>query len=194
MTRGGDPRSTVIACELNFRLQGIFFTALGGALLAFAPSLAHPNLVKHVPVAGAVAYLIVVGASSAWLCLRAWRVALRIEDFGVTVRNLFLTRRFAWSEVRCFADGAFRGDQGAKLWALMVVPYDTQARRGAGRPVTATATARSRDDREMMVVLRKAAEHHGIAAEWTGNASGPAANRWSASALVLLLLLVVWLW
>jgi len=193
MARGGAPGSTVIAGEFNFRLQGIVFTALGGGLLAVAPPVFHADLVRHVPVAGAVAYLIVVAAVTAWFCSRAWRIALRMDDRGVTVRNLFLTHRFSWTEVRCFSDGAFRGDLGAIHWALKVVPSNMHARRGAGRPVTATATARRRDEAEVMAVLRHAVEDHGMAAEWTGTASGPVANRWHGIALIALLLLVAWL-
>jgi hypothetical protein len=193
MARGEDPGSTVIVGEFNFRLQGIVFAALSGALLAVAPPSFHRDLVRHVPVAGAVAYLIVVGALTAWFCSRAWRIALRMDDLGITVRNLFLTHRFSWTEVRCFADGAFRGDSATIHWALKVVPYDTHARRGAGRPVTATATARRRDEAEVMAVLRHAVEHHGMAAEWTGTASGPVANRWHGVSLIVLLLLMAWL-
>jgi len=194
MASGWDPRSTVIVGERNFRLQGIFFAVLGGVALAVTPTSVHPGFVRHVPVVAVVAYLVVVGALTAWVCSRAWRIALRMDDLGITVRNLFLTHRFSWTEVRCFADGAFRGDSSTIHWALRVVPYDAHARRGAGRPVTATATARRRDEAEVMAVLRQAIERHGMAAGWTGEASGRPANRWYGVALIVLLLLVYWQW
>jgi len=70
------------------------------------PSSGHRNFVKHIPLAGAVAYLTVVGAVSVWGCSRGWRMALRMDDFGVTVHNYFRTYRFAWSEVCCLATNA----------------------------------------------------------------------------------------
>jgi hypothetical protein len=39
-------------------------------------------------------------------CFRGWRIELRIDASGVTIRNFFRTHRIGWHEVARFADGS----------------------------------------------------------------------------------------
>src|SRR5215475_8781086 len=143
MTSADVPGATTVVARLRSRVEGISLTVVSGVMVAIAPDVRFANWVKRVPVPGIAAYLVVVGAVAIWGCARAWRITLRMDDIGVTVRNYFRTCRFAWPEVSCFEDGAFPGEQGSRDWALSVVPH-------GGRAVTATATRRATPDPEML--------------------------------------------
>jgi hypothetical protein len=164
MTRDEDPGATTIIAKRLSRCEAIIGTIVGGSLVALAPSTRSPDLVKHVPVPDVAAYLAVVAAASIWGCARALRMALRVDDLGVTVRNYFRTCRFAWHEVSSFADGAVPGDQGSTNWALSVVPHGRRA-------VTVWATSRAAPDPEMLTAIRQAAVRHGVPADLTGDAA-----------------------
>ncbi len=64
---------------------------------------------RHPPVAGAVSYLVFIGAALIWTSYRAWRFGVRFDDRGVAVWNWFRTRRASWAEVSSFTDGSTNG-------------------------------------------------------------------------------------
>jgi hypothetical protein len=108
--------------------------------------------VTHVWVAaGVILVATLVGG-----CFRGWRIGLRIDASGVTIRNFFRTHRIGWREVDRFADGsvlsAGKGnDLYERRWALRVVLHDERqtaadgpgrspGRHGRRRVVTASGT------------------------------------------------------
>jgi Bacterial PH domain len=73
-----------------------------------------------------------------WGWFRGWRMGLRIDASGLTIRNFFRTHRIGWREVARFADGSVlslgRGnDAYAAYWALRVVLHD-ESQTAAGGP------------------------------------------------------------
>jgi hypothetical protein len=54
-----------------------------------------------------------------------WPKWLRLDDYGITVRNIVQTYRIGWYEVRRFEDGsspvAALHDHGTYYWALAIV-------------------------------------------------------------------------
>ncbi len=89
---------------------------------------------------------------------------LRMDERGVTIRNVVRTYRFAWPEVSRFADRFVSGlsHVGVRTWVLMIVPH-------GGRAVTAWATIRAAPDAEMLTDIRQAAERYDLPAELTGS-------------------------
>ena len=68
-----------------------------------------PHWVRHAPRPAVVTYLVILTALLIWGCVRGWRIGLRADHDGVTVRNFFRTYRFslrpsAESKVACAAD------------------------------------------------------------------------------------------
>jgi hypothetical protein len=162
-----DPAPVVIA-ERSPRWVAMITTVL----LAFLPGLElvknSPTLLPRGHVPAAVAYLAAAGSVSIWGCWRGWRMGLRLDDHGVTVRNFFHSYQFGWPEVRRFADGSVYGGGDGRLWALSVVLND-------GRVITASGTARGRRDArpQALTEIRQAAERHAIPAALTGTAMKP---------------------
>lgn len=115
---------------------------------------------KHPPVAGAVAYLVLVGAALIWATYRGRRLGVRFGDRGVVVCNWLRTRRASWAEVSSFADGTTNG----RSWALTVMLRD-------GRGITATATSSRPGRPEFLIAARQAAARHGVPATLTGVAA-----------------------
>jgi hypothetical protein len=99
-----------------------------------------------------------------------WWAWLRLDDDGITVRNLFRTHRIGWDEVHYFTDGKspLRGD--VYWWALRIVLCDgrvitaigTSSETGTARPGTLTA-------------IRQAARRHEVPAVFTGQQVGTGA-------------------
>jgi hypothetical protein len=144
--------------------------AVLGMLVAFLPwaLLAKPRdnptllpLGQHVPDLVA---LLTGTAVFIWGCCRAWRMGLRLDDYGVTIRNFFRIYQFSWAEVRCFADGwvheASEG-RGADFWALDVVLHD-------GRVVTARCTMSKKARPKTLTAIQQAAARYAIPATLTG--------------------------
>jgi hypothetical protein len=95
-----------------------------------------PQWVRHAPRPAVVTYLVILAAVLIWGCVRGWRIGLRVDHDGVTVRNFFRIYRFSLADVSYFSDGAALGGESQHWWALCVVLRD-------GRTVTARGTTRS---------------------------------------------------
>jgi hypothetical protein len=90
---------------------------------------------KHILLVPAVvADLAIVAIASAWVLYWGFRLGVRFDDDGVTVRRIVKIDWYAWPEVSRFADGCYKTGHGQTIWALDVVLVDGQA-------VTLTATA-----------------------------------------------------
>jgi hypothetical protein len=139
---------------------------------------------------GFAAYLVIVVAAVIWGCFRSWRMELRMDNRGVTVRNYFRTYRIGWPEVSCFTDGAVYAGAAGRQWALSVV-------RRNGRVVTACCTScgtwRSGPPRdETLTAIWQGAERHGIpASAVTGHAKGR--GGWLTAVLFVAALGLAWL-
>jgi hypothetical protein len=124
--------------------------------------MARPRPLNHLSPLAVAVYLAV--ALLAVGCYRAWRMRLQFDDQGVTVRNLFRTRRIGWPQVSHFADGSSWAGGSGTLWALVVVQLD-------GRGVTATATRGSSLRTEgfaspkIVTAIRQAAERYGVSTD-----------------------------
>lgn len=89
------------------------------------------------------------------------RTGLYADDHGVTVRNpASRTRRFAWAEISCFADGS-RMNEGSYFWVLHIVLH-------TGRKATVMAGTPTP---ETLAAIRRVAARHGIPADLTGIAA-----------------------
>jgi hypothetical protein len=75
-------------------------------------------------------------SGSGTICSRGLS-GLFADDLGVTLRNFPRgARRFAWSDISHFADGAVAIEHGDFAWVLLIVP-----RAGRIRPVSRTTAA-----------------------------------------------------
>jgi hypothetical protein len=147
--------------------------ALAG-LLALAAPWGGPRWFRDLPVRVTDGYLAVAALAVLAGLWRAWRMALCLDDNGVTVRNLLRTHRFSWPAIRRFADGSALGDTSRAYWAVRVVPRD-------GKAVTAAATIRSGAPWPPMVAaVQQAAARYGIPADLTGNPFSTAEERQAA--------------
>jgi hypothetical protein len=150
-----DPAPVVIA-ERSPRWLAMITTVL----LAFLPGLElvknSPTLLPRGHVPAAVAYLAAAASVSIWGCWRGWRMGLRLDGDGVTVRNFFHSYQFGWPEVSRFADGSVNGGNNGRLWALSVVLND-------GRVIPASGTSRGkRDARPQTLTEITPPRHRGI--------------------------------
>ena len=153
-------QTTTIA-TLQPRVEAIVST-LCVCLLAGFLVTDGPHWVTHAPRPAIVAYLVILAAVLTWGCLRGWRIGLRVDQDGVTVRNFVRTHRFTLAEVDCFTDGLSRGGEAKYWWALCVVPRD-------GRAVTAKGTTRwGPPSKKTLTAIRKAADRYQIPGELTG--------------------------
>jgi hypothetical protein len=162
--RAVGPKATKIANQES-RVLAIILV-LCGAGMAFAPLFDRTHWwqwAKHVPfVLAVVADLAVVAIVSAWVLYLGFRLGVRFDDQGVTVRRFFRADRFSWPEVSRFADGCIE-TQGGKSWALDVVLVD-------GRAVTLKATARRRKaSPKMLAAIGEVAARYQIPAGLTGD-------------------------
>lgn len=97
-------------------------------------------------------------ASGAVTIYRRGRTGLCADDHGVTVRNpASRTRRVAWAEISCFADGAWMSE-GSYDWVLHIVLH-------TGRKVTATAAPPTP---ETLAAIRQVAARYGVPADLAG--------------------------
>ena len=87
-TAGGEPGTLPAG---SFARSAMIFVTVASCGIAIAlPSRFHW---AHLPVRAVEAYLAVAAAALIWGCLRSWRMTLQMNDYGVTVRNFFRTRR-----------------------------------------------------------------------------------------------------
>jgi DivIVA domain-containing protein len=151
-------RWQAIACSLIFT-----FTVL--PILGLGLSLSLPPGQHILAAAANLAGIAVVIWGCVWGCTRGWRMGVRLDDHGVTVRNFLRAYRFSWAEVRRFADGLIHetGQNGSSyFWALQVVLHD-------GRVVTAKGTARKKGARrQTLAAISQAAARHSVPAALTG--------------------------
>ena len=146
----GDHSDATKISEPDPRWTALIFVFLVG-VVAYVAAFAD----GHLPLSGPfkAAYLVIVTAGLVWASWRGWRIALRMDDSGVTVRNFLRTYRFGWSEVRRFEDGSCVGGESRLFWALKIVLHD-------GRHYIATGTMAG--DSETVEAIRWAAERHRI--------------------------------
>jgi hypothetical protein len=161
------PAAVVIA-ERSPRWVAMITTIMLAVLPGLEVMKNSPTVLPSGHVPAALAYLAAAAAVSIWGCWRGWRMGLRLEDHGVTVRNFFHSHRFGWHEVSRFADGSVHGGEAGRLWAVSVVLCD-------GRVITASATSRGKRDARprTLTAIRQAAERHAIPAPLTGTAMKP---------------------
>lgn len=113
-----------------------------------------------------IVYGAVAAAVSIWWCSRSWRMKLRIDKHGLTVRNFSGTYRIGWQEVSRFADGSTDSffDFLGVFWALEIVLRD-------GYVMTADATGSpGKASPNMLRVIKSVAERYAVPAELTGTA------------------------
>ena len=157
-------RWKAIGCSLGVALIPLFFLCFGLSLtLADAPGM--PSGQKVPAVAAFLAGIAVVIWGCIWGCARGWRMGVRLDDLGVTVRNFLGIYRFSWDEVRRFEDGLIHetGEGGSSyFWALNVVLHD-------GLAVAAKGTARKKGARpQTLAAITQAAARHSVPAALTG--------------------------
>jgi hypothetical protein len=158
------PAVAAVARERVPRWFASLATVYFGFLAIFIPLKQFPSWVRHQPGSAVHAYLIIIAAVLILGCYRGSRMALRLDQNGVTVHNYFRTYRIRWSEVKSFVDGdaALQLNDVGSAWALGVMTH-------ARRPVVASATARYSGARPgTLAAIREHAELHGIATELTG--------------------------
>src|SRR5262249_45695610 len=160
-----EPRAITIA-TIEPRVMASVFTLIP-CLFAVEWLQDGPQWVRHAPRLAVVTYLVLVSAALVWGCVRGWRIALRIDQDQVTVRNFFRSHRVSLDEVSRFADGSAFGGESAHWWALCVVLRD-------GKAITARGTTRSgRPTPKTLAKITQAAERYQIPAELTGAVLSP---------------------
>ena len=83
--------------------------------------------------------MLAVGLAMAWFCWREASVRAEVDEQGITVRNLMLTRRLEWAEVV-----AVRFGQGRPWVQLDLSDGDVLAVMGVQQSDGARAVAESR--------------------------------------------------
>jgi hypothetical protein len=140
------------------RILVIVFVVPGGALAALLP------WGGSWPPWAAAAYLGLVAIVAAGVLYWSFRLGVRFDDHGITIRGIFGTDRYGWPEVSRLTDGRQGGGEGPDAWALNVVLAD-------GRTVTVHATARNKSaSPKVLAVIRQIADRYQIPAELTGTA------------------------
>lgn len=151
---------------------------IGGILLLILTPLAgaglrHEAAGRYVVVIVA-AYVVVVAFALALILLfyRFWRMGVRFDDHGVSIRGFLRTDRFGWPEVSHFADGCARLNDGkdvALVWAVAVVLH-------GGRAITVQATAAwpARRGPKVRAAIAQVTARYQIPAELTGVMPPPA--------------------
>ena len=92
-----------------------------------------PAWVRHGDTAAVVAYAVAVVIALASACARAWRMQLRIDEDGVTIRNFYRMHRIGWSEIGQFEDGSrWLGWEASEVW-VRGAPIEAGAKRGDHR-------------------------------------------------------------
>jgi len=177
-----DTRGVTIIAEPSARqhvLVSFFLCWLVGFVVVLV--VAGNNRLTYLWVTGGV----ILVAAAIGGCFRGWRIGLRIDASGVTIRNFFRTHRIGWREVDRFADGAVLSLGGGNdlyeaYWVLRVALRDERqtaagglgrspGRHGRRRAVTARGTLGEFAHPETLAAIKRAAERYGIPAELTGN-------------------------
>jgi hypothetical protein len=182
---GGSSEATIVAARWS-RLIAISGTVSFGLIGVAGPLSRYPNWVKHVP--GFVAYLAVLAVAVIWGCSRSWRMELRMDNRGVTVRNYFRTYRIGWPEVSSFADGAVNAGAGGRTWALKVIRRNGSAVTACG---TCIETSKGPPRGETLTAIRQCAERYCIPADVTGSAVGRGGP--ITPVLMIAILVLAWL-
>ncbi len=152
---------------------------VGACVLAGIQVSDGPHWVRHAPRLAVVTYPVILAAVLIWGCVRGWRIGLRVDQDGVTVRNFFRIYQFSLAEVSCFTDGSALGGESQQWWALCVVLRD-------GRTVTARGTTRSgTPSPKTLAAIGEAAERYGIQAALTGVVSRRPAPSPEAGSIIL---------
>ena len=187
MISGGETSEATIVAARYPRWIALVGTAVYGALAILGPLNKYPSLPKHVPVIVIYLVSIVLATALVWGFSRSWRMGLRMDDRGVTVRNYFRTYRIGWPEVNSFADGAVNGGASGRQWALKVNRRNGPAVTACG---TCLETWKGPPRDETLTAIRQSAERHGIPADVTGNAAG----RGGRLLIVLTVALIAFAW
>jgi hypothetical protein len=160
-----DTSGALTIAERYPRWLAVIFTLVIAILPGLILMQKSQTFLPRGHVLAAVAYLAAAAAVSIWGCFRGWRMGLRLDDQGVTIRNYFRTYRIGWPGVRRFADGSVSGGEAGRLWALNVMLRD-------GRVITAAATSRGKRTArpQTLTAIEQAAGRYDIPAELTGTA------------------------
>lgn len=116
----------------------------------------------HGRVTAFEAYVVVAAIVSIWSCSRTWRIQLRTDNHGITVRNFLRTHRIGWSEVRRFTDGSVNLFN-SRYWALGIVLRD-------GRVINATAASGGQENAypSMLRAIQEMAQDYDIPVAFSG--------------------------
>jgi len=148
------PSGAVIVTERGGLMVWVFVIDLFvfGSLAAplFYPALWSRDTAQMTGYAALLAIALIVS------CVRAYRLGVRFDDDGVTVRNFSRTYRLGWEQVSRFADGG--NSKGG--WALTVICRDGRAITASGTLTVAKA--------EVLSAIRLVAERHQVGMEVTG--------------------------
>jgi hypothetical protein len=160
---------TITIATFGPHIDPVSFT-LPAAFFVIGLPFDGPKWMGHLPGPLLAGYLVIAVAASVWALFRGWSMSLRIDDQGVTVRNLFRTHRLRWREVSSFADHpptpARRGGAGRRVWCCVTGGRVTARGTMSGKPLPGTLTAMS-----------DAAAPYGVPADLSGVAmkrAGPA--------------------
>jgi hypothetical protein len=153
-TSGGTERWALVGLVI---MVGGFAVAF--AVLAIVRPHELPGWLQPLRLA-IIAVMALATAAAVWGIRRAWVMGLRIDDSGITIRNLLHTYRLGWHEVSHLQDGSGIPKQDTPTWALSVALLD-------GRSITAYGTWWSARTQE---ALERAARHYTIRSELTGAA------------------------
>lgn len=149
------------------RVANLIGVVLAAALYSWILYGGVSEIIHPMPAAALAYGEIVAALATVYLLFRTWRTGVRFDDRGIAVRNVFRTRRFAWPEIVCLADGGalHKYNYGEHYyWTLKVMLHD-------GGSVTTPWMSNKRlrlADPAMLDELKLAADRFGIPAYLTG--------------------------
>jgi hypothetical protein len=180
VTTIGFPRWSAIVLTVVLVPVALVLGATAAALAWYCV----PVLARHATLAAALGYfggyfaLLVI--ATAWVAKRMWGRAVCFDDEGVTIRDVWRTRRYRWQDVSHFTDGHRASPSpldwdpevgGPVRWALAILLRDGQV-----IIVSATSYRGPRASHEMLAEIRQVARRHRIRGSLTGD---PHNFRWA---------------
>jgi Bacterial PH domain len=121
-------------------------------------------LSARIPAAGVAAYSGAAAVPVIWFVVRVLRAGVRFDDRGITVRDLFRTRRIAWPQVSSLTDAPYKPPVSADYpleWGVKVVLKDGSAVQTIPLAEGPEAPA------ELLERIRNCAARYGISDELT---------------------------
>jgi Bacterial PH domain len=143
---GTTDRSVVKVATWRARLEATLVLYGCFCLGAVVPAFLGPGQA----VGSALVFLL-----TGWLLVRIWRMTLRIDDDGMTIRNPLRTHHLNWCEINHVTDHTYNNGESTVRWRVVVILSD-------GHQIQAWATRQSHSVPELVAAISTVAVSHGV--------------------------------